>query len=98
MGVEFETQVKMEGMRYKYPLKFDFFLRDQKTAIEFNGIQHYEPIEAFDGSDGFQLTSERDVAKREWCKENGIALIELPYWLSEQEIESQVHCVFLPFA
>ena len=62
-------------------LKLDFYLEEnnQKFAIEYNGIQHYQPIEYFGGLKGYQIQQFRDNIKINYCKENNINLIIIPY-------------------
>lgn len=64
-------------------LKFDFAIfKDEKIEylIEFQGEQHYTPIDFFGGEDSFNKQKEFDQIKREYCKKRGIALIEIPYY------------------
>lgn len=62
---------------------FDFVIFDNqnniKKCIEYNGEQHYKPIELFGGEKAFQKQKERDERKRKWCKKNNIELLEIPY-------------------
>ena len=62
-------------------LKLDFYLEENnhKYAIEYNGIQHYQPVDFFDGEEGFRAQQERDKMKQEYCKINNIDLIIIPY-------------------
>lgn len=62
-------------------LKLDFFLEEngKKYAIEYNGIQHYQPIEYFEGESGFQKQIFRDKLKEKYCQQNNIELIIIPY-------------------
>ena len=57
----------------------DIFIPDIDTAIEYQGQQHYEPIEIFGGAKGLAETRKRDKMKREKCKTNGVFLIEWSY-------------------
>lgn len=57
----------------------DFYLPDYNTFIEFNGEQHYKPVKWFGGEEKFKQQQERDYALRQYCKENNIKLIEIPY-------------------
>lgn len=58
----------------------DFYLPDQNTIVEFNGIQHYEEVECFHkGDNGFVKQKERDKRLRKWCKDNGVRLITIKY-------------------
>lgn len=59
---------------------YDFFLLEKKLIIEFNGKQHYEPIKFFGGRKGFEFLKERDIIKDNYCKQNNIKLIRIPYW------------------
>lgn len=62
-------------------LKLDFYLEEdnKKYAIEYNGIQHYQPVDWFNGVQGFNTQCERDKDKAQYCKENNITLIIIPY-------------------
>ena len=62
-----------------YPLKFDFYLPDYNCCIEYDGKQHFEPIDYFGGKNGFIKTQERDDIKNQYCKNNDIKLIRIPY-------------------
>ena len=57
----------------------DFYLPDHNTFIEFNGNQHYKPIEFWGGENAFEKQQIRDNALRQYCKEHKIKLIEIPY-------------------
>ena len=60
---------------------------DIKYIIEYNGIQHYEPVEFFGGEEVFKLQKIRDNKLKEACKKSNIIFIEIPYYLSNEEIE-----------
>jgi len=53
--------------------------------IEYNGEQHYQPIEFWGGQKAFEKQQKRDQELRDYCKENNIRLIEIPYWLSHED-------------
>lgn len=71
------------------PLRFDFavFNTDMSinSLIEFDGIQHYEPIN-FWGNQytytqiRFETLQRYDIRKNEYCKMHNIKLIRIPYW------------------
>lgn len=57
---------------------FDIFIPDKMVAIEYNGRQHYSYIPYFHKSKKeFIDQQNRDIKKREYCKQNGILLIEI---------------------
>ena len=60
--------------------RFDFFIENLNLAIEYNGQQHYKAIDFFGGEKTFKRRQELDEQKRQYCKNNSIKLIEIPYW------------------
>ena len=62
-------------------LRFDFYLEEngKKFAIEYNGIQHYKPVSFFNGEEGLQKQQARDELKKQYCLDNNIELIIIPY-------------------
>lgn len=68
------------GLKNK-PLRFDFYLPDYNVCIEFQGHHHYNPVHKYNSA---KVTHARTVAhdkiKKEWIYNNGIYLIEIPYW------------------
>ena len=81
-NVKFEIQKKVENLNLfggrKYFL-LDFYLQDYNTIIEYNGEHHYQPVEWFGGEKNYKLQQLRDESLRQYCKENKIKLIEIPY-------------------
>jgi hypothetical protein len=59
--------------------RFDIFIPELSLAIEYNGQQHYAPIEHFGGQRGFEATQQRDHDKRDKAAEAGVALVEFRY-------------------
>lgn len=55
--------------------RFDFYVND-KYLIEFDGRQHFESIDIWEPLEDIQ---KRDNYKNQWCKENNIPLIRIPY-------------------
>ena len=53
-GIEFEPQKKFKEVKDSRPLSYDFYLPKQKILIEYNGEQHYRPIEFFGGNVAFK--------------------------------------------
>ena len=59
--------------------RFDFYV-DNKYIIEYDGIQHFiQGNGAYDNKEKFQLTQEHDAIKNQYCKDNNIPLIRIPY-------------------
>lgn len=57
----------------------DVYIPSIKFGFEYQGQQHYEPIEVFGGLAHFEKQKENDKNKKEICKNNGITLIEWKY-------------------
>lgn len=77
---KFIMQKMFDDCRIKQKLKFDFYLPERNICIEFNGEQHYKPIQYYGGEEKFEKQKKIDSMKREYCKKNNIKLIEIPYW------------------
>lgn len=58
---------------------FDFFLPDYNMCIEYDGEQHFMPIDFFGGKESFEKQVERDSIKNSFCIKNNILLIRIPY-------------------
>lgn len=58
---------------------FNFYLPTLRTCIEFDGIQHFEPIEYFGGIESFEKQQKNDIMKQSYCEENFIDLIRIRY-------------------
>lgn len=67
------------------PLPFDFYLPDHNVLIEYDGKQHYEPISHFGGEQSFNRTKRHDNIKTEYCKNNNINLLRIPYFKDVDE-------------
>ena len=60
--------------------RFDFYVENQ-YLIEFDGEQHFILREnGWNDPEKLKNTQERDTYKTQWCKDNNIPLIRIPYW------------------
>lgn len=78
-GVSFEKQKIFTNCKNKRYLRFDFYIPDKKIVIEYNGVQHYEPVDMFGGLEGFLYINNNDYIKRNYCRNNGIKLYTIDY-------------------
>ena len=61
------------------PARFDFYINDT-YLIEYDGEQHFKASSfGWDTIDRFAITQAHDEFKNNWCKENNISLIRIPY-------------------
>ena len=84
LGVNFKTQFRMSGCKNNRELPFDFAVFDfdgeLSFLIEFDGMQHFNKVGYWGGDTKLKLTQKHDEIKNEYCSENGLNLIRIPYW------------------
>lgn len=56
-----------------------FETEDKKVGIEYQGLQHFKPIEFFGGEESFKKVVERDKRKMDLCRKNNVQLIYYNY-------------------
>jgi hypothetical protein len=82
--INFAMQYKFKELRAKRCLRFDFYIPDINTLIEYDGEQHYRPVQ-FNGISIdkavkiHKKAQHRDVLKNKFCEENNIPLIRIGY-------------------
>ena len=59
---------------------YDVFVCGENIAFEYQGKQHFEPVDIFGGKEGLENNKKRDLRKAKISKENGIKLIYINYW------------------
>ena len=77
--IKFEIQKTFENCRNKNPLKYDFYLPEYNTCIEYDGQQHFKPVEYFGGDEAFIIRKKNDEIKTKYCLENNILLLRIRY-------------------
>lgn len=75
-----EFPVVIDNVRFR----FDFYLPDYNLFIEYDGEQHYRPVN-FSGKieeaqEKFETTQRYDEIKNKYCEDNNINLLRIPYW------------------
>lgn len=97
-SIDFKPQYTFDDCKDIYVLRFDFgVLYNDKLIglIEYDGKQHFEPIDFFGGVDGFIKTQKRDDIKNTYCKSHNIPLLRIPYTLSTSEIKFKIYEYYL---
>lgn len=77
-GIVFKQEYWFENCRDINPLPFDFYLPDLNMVCEFDGRQHYGETNYFTYS--FNDTKKHDQIKEQFCKDNNIYILRIPYW------------------
>lgn len=91
-GIAFERQKRFTkcfnigptGKCTKLPM--DFYLPEHNVVIEYDGVQHFEPVDSFGGKEALEKTKIKDEIKNNFCKENGIKMIRINYQLPFDQI------------
>jgi hypothetical protein len=67
------------------PMHLDVYVPELSFAIEYQGEQHYKPVNVFGGKDGHKKTKVRDTIKKDLCRQNQLHLLEIKYDDEEPE-------------
>ena len=59
--------------------ELDGYCAEINVAFEFNGIQHYKPIDRFRGQKSFDELQRNDKIKEDYCKSNYIPFLVISY-------------------
>jgi len=73
--IHYVRQYRFENTRFF----FDFFIPSENLVIEFDGEQHFRPIDFFGGKKEYIKTRLRDMKKNRLCRELGIKLLRISY-------------------
>ena len=63
-NIEYVYQKKFKDLGR---LSYDFYIPSKNLLIEFQGEQHYKPVESFGGLESFKKQRENDYKKKELC-------------------------------
>ncbi len=99
IGVGYVCEKRFNDCKDKYTLPFDFAIyKDGKISmlIEYDGEQHYKPIDFWGGIKEHSNVIRRDGIKTTYCLENNIPLLRIPYYLSDQEIKTTITNTIYP--
>ena len=77
--IVFEMQKTIKGCSNKVALRFDFYLPQYDLFIEYDGIQHFKPVNYFGGEKTFQEIQKKDNIKNSFCRKNKIKLLRIAY-------------------
>lgn len=85
-----------ENIKYEYRpewlglQRFDIYFIDRNIAIEYDGIQHFMPVEHFGGESNFKKVQILDKLKEEKCLQNGCHLFRIKYDYSQEEYNNLI--------
>lgn len=85
LGFSITPQYSFDDCSDIRKLRFDGYDKDNNIAFEYQGEQHYRPVD-FTGKDkdlalkSYESGIRRDKIKEDYCRNNNIPLIKIPYW------------------
>ena len=74
--VKFEQEKIFNDCKDNSYLPFDFYLPEYNLIIEFDGQHHFHK----NVFDNFESTKIHDEIKNNYCSDNGIDILRIPYW------------------
>jgi very-short-patch-repair endonuclease len=89
-GISYLQYHKMKGCFSEkngrcYLLTFDFYVPSKNLIIEYDGGQHFGPVSIFGGEESYKRTIMLDAIKNEFCKDNNIKMLRIPYTKTTEE-------------
>ena len=93
-NINFTRQKKYTIEAINLFVDFNLIINDVEYIIEYNGIQHYKPVDFFGGEEKFKRQCYRDQILRTYCQKNNIILLEIPYTINKSEINKLLNDTF----
>lgn len=101
--IKFVSEKTFDDCFYLEKLRFDFFLTNTNILIEYDGEQHFTPVDFANkglewANKNFELNKIKDCIKDDYCENNNLKLIRIPYWEYnniEEILTSELSDVFL---
>ena len=85
LSIHYETEYRFNDCKDNRSLPFDFYIPSKNMCIEYDGEQHFMPIRFSKNAtqeqinNDFESRKRRDKIKDNYCKNNDITLIRIPY-------------------
>ncbi|MEK4025516.1 hypothetical protein [Sporosarcina sp. FSL W7-1283] len=86
LDTEADTQMTFKWLKSikGFPLRCDGYYKDHSLIVEYDGQQHFYPIEFFGGIEGFERLQINDAIKNDLIPKHNLTLIRIaydePYW------------------
>lgn len=75
--IKYEREKRFDMCKNITTLPFDFYI-DDSILLEYDGQHHFYPVR---NEERYDDTIRNDTIKNNFCKENNIPLIRIPFWL-----------------
>lgn len=80
-NIIYQQQYRIKDFNIYSP--FDFAILNQNgqliKLIQYDGEQHFKPVQLWGGEQHFKIQQDRDQKKNEYCQTRGIKLLRIPY-------------------
>lgn len=92
IGINYTYQYKEYDSIHNRNFIYDFYLEkdNKKYIIEYNGRQHYVPIEYLGGEIRYEQQVKRDANLKEYCNLQNYNLLEIKYDTKDAEVEQLI--------
>lgn len=77
--INYIKEKKFKSCKNINELPFDFYLPEHNICIEYDGELHYKSSSIFGGDKTLKKIKNNDRIKDDWCLENSIKLLRIPY-------------------
>lgn len=77
--VDYVQEKTFDGCKNIQSLYYDFYLPNNNLLIEYDGKQHYIPIDFFGGENALEQRKINDKIKNEFAKNNNINLLRISF-------------------
>jgi len=91
--IQFTSQKTFEDFKNPLtnrPFRFDFYLNEINTVIEYDGKHHFESIPYWGGDEYLKIIKRVDVLKNEYCLNNSIPIFRINY---KQNLKKELECL-----
>lgn len=78
------------------PLPFDFYIPSANMAIEYDGEQHFKSVEYWGGDKKFEERINYDKIKNQYCDDNDIFLVRIPYTITGEGLTKMLDGAIKP--
>lgn len=90
INIQYVYQKKFERCIYKSKLPFDFYIPSINLIVEYDGYQHFYPIEKWGGDEEFKLRQLKDEIKNNYCIKNKIRIERISF---EEDIKKRLEFI-----
>lgn len=87
-NIQIIREKTFKNCRDRHSLSFDCFLPEYNLLIEYQGQQHFKPVDFFGGEAHFERQVIHDLIKEDFCEREGIRLVQIAYY---ENIEARLN-------